>query len=88
MRSTRPAPVVLWAVTREARILVKIKQALSDGQNRESVFTGINKQPVSNALNRLSMNDLDSILVLSAKADRQIKGQQQSDAWETLLAIA
>jgi DNA polymerase-3 subunit delta len=86
------APVVLWALTREARALIKIKQALSDGQNRESVFKNHQiwdkrKQLVSNALNRLSMNDLNSLLILSAKADRQIKGQQQGDAWETLLAI-
>jgi len=86
------APVVLWALTREARTLIKIKLALSQGQNRETVFKNNQiwdkrKQLVSNALNRLSDHDLNSILVLSAKADRQIKGQQQGDAWETLLAI-
>ena len=86
------APIVLWALTREARALIKIKLALSQGQNRELVFKNNQiwdkrKQLVSNALNRLSDSDLNSILVLSAKADRQIKGQQQGDAWETLLAI-
>jgi len=86
------APVVLWALTREARVLIKIKLALSQGQNREVVFKNNQiwdkrKQLVSNALNRLNDSDLNSILVLSAKADRQIKGQQQGDAWETLLAI-
>jgi len=86
------APIVLWAVTREARALIKIKQAISDGQNREVVFKNNQiwdkrKQLVTNALNRLNMSDLNSILVLSAKADRQIKGQQQGDAWETLLAV-
>ena len=86
------APIVLWALTREARVLIKIKLALSQGQNREVVFKNNQiwdkrKQLVSNALNRLSADDLNSILVLSAKADRQIKGQQQGDAWETLLAI-
>jgi DNA polymerase-3 subunit delta len=86
------APIVLWALTREARVLIKIKLALSQGQNREAVFKNNQiwdkrKQLVSNALDRLSDHDLNSILVLSAKADRQIKGQQQGDAWETLLAI-
>jgi len=86
------APIVLWALTREARVLIKIKLALSQGQNREVVFKNNQiwdkrKQLVSNALNRLSDRDLNSILVLSAKADRQIKGQQQGDAWETLLTI-
>ncbi len=86
------APIVLWALTREARMFIKIKLALAQGQNREVVLKNNHiwdkrKQLVSNALNRLSDSDLTSILVLSAKADRQIKGQQQGDAWETLLAI-
>jgi len=86
------APIVLWALTREARTLIKIKLALSQGQNREVVFKNNQiwdkrKQLVSNALNRLSDSNLNGILVLSAKADRQIKGQQQGDAWETLLTI-
>jgi DNA polymerase-3 subunit delta len=85
-------PIVLWALTRDARLLIKIKLALSQGQNKEVVFKNNQiwdkrKQLVSNALNRLSDSDLNNILVLSAKADRQIKGQQQGDAWETLLAI-
>jgi DNA polymerase III subunit delta len=86
------APIVLWAVMREVRTLIKIKLALSHGQNREIIFKNNQiwdkrKQLVNNALTRLSDDDLNNILVLSAKADRQIKGQQQGDAWETLLAI-
>jgi DNA polymerase III subunit delta len=85
-------PVVLWAVTREVRVLIKIKWALSQGQNKEAVFKNNQiwdkrKQLINNALTRLNDSDLNSILVLSAKADRQIKGQQQGDAWETLLAV-
>lgn len=86
------APIVLWALTREARAIIKIKLALTQGQNREAVFINNQiwdkrKQLVSAALNRLTYDDLNWILVLSAKADRQIKGQQQGDAWETLLAV-
>ncbi|MFA6386126.1 MAG: DNA polymerase III subunit delta [Candidatus Paceibacterota bacterium] len=86
------APVVLWALTREARVLSKIKLALSQGQNRDLVFKNNQiwdkrKQLVSDALGRLNDSDLNRILVLSAKADRQIKGQQQGDPWETLLAV-
>ncbi len=86
------APVVLWALTREARVLIKIKQAISQGQNRAQVFKNNQiwdkrQQLVSDALNRLSGSNLNNILVLSAKADRQIKGRQQGDPWETLLAV-
>ncbi len=86
------APVVLWALTREARVLIKIKLALAQGQNRAMVFKNIQiwdkrQQLVSDALNRLDDSDLNNILVLSAKADRQIKGRQQGEPWETLLDI-
>lgn len=86
------APVVLWALTREARMLIKIKQALAQGQNKAQVFKNNQiwdkrQQLVSDALNRLTDNDLNSILTLSAKADRQIKGQQQGEPWETLLSV-
>ncbi|MEI6269578.1 MAG: DNA polymerase III subunit delta [Methylococcaceae bacterium] len=85
-------PIVLWALTREARVLIKMKLAISQGQNREVVFKNNQiwdkrKQLISNALSRLSDSDLNNILVLSAKADRQIKGQESGDAWETLLAL-
>jgi DNA polymerase-3 subunit delta len=86
------APIVLWALTRDARLLIKIKLALSQGQNKDVVFKNNQiwdkrKQLIDHALNRLGDSDLNSLLVLSAKADRQIKGQEQGDAWETLLAI-
>ncbi len=65
---------------------------MAQGQSRELAFKNNQiwdkrKQLVSQALNRLSEQDLNNILLLSAKADRQIKGQQTGDAWETLQAI-
>jgi DNA polymerase-3 subunit delta len=86
------APVVLWALTREARVLIRIKRALAQGQNKARVFKNNQiwdkrQQLVGDALNRLDDNDLNKILVMSAKADRQIKGQQQGEPWETLLTV-
>jgi DNA polymerase III subunit delta len=86
------APIVLWAVTKEARALIKIKIALAGGQNKDTVFRNNQiwdkrKALVDKALGRLKVADLNHILVLSAQADRQIKGQQAGDAWETLLAV-
>lgn len=83
-------PVVLWALTREVRTLIRIKLALAQGQNKDNVFRNNQiwdkrKYLVSNALGRLSDFELNKILVVSALADRQIKGQQAGDAWETIL---
>ena len=82
------APVVLWALTREARALMELKTT----PNKEAVFKkhyiwDKRKQGMTEALKRLSLLQLQQIFILSAKADRQIKGQQNGDAWETLLLV-
>ena len=86
------APAVLWALTREARLIIQIKLALAKGHDKNLVFKNLGvwdkrKQLITQTMNRLSDNQLNKILVLSAKADRQIKGQEAGDAWETLLVI-
>jgi len=86
------APVILWALTREARSLIHIKLALAGGQHKDTVFRNNQiwdkrKSLVDKALTRLNLTQLNNILVLAAQADRQIKGQQSGDAWETLLAV-
>ncbi len=86
------APVVLWALTREARSLIKVKLALAQGQNKAIVFKDNQiwdkrQQLVSDTLNRLDDSGLYGVLALSATADRQIKGQQPGDPWETLRDI-
>lgn len=82
------APVVLWALSREARALMELKTAT----HKEAVFKkhfiwDKRKQAINQALSRLSLGVLQQIFILSAKADRQIKGQQSGDGWETLLLV-
>jgi DNA polymerase-3 subunit delta len=86
------APIVLWALTKEARSLIKVQQAIAQGQNRALVYKNNQiwdkrQALVESVLNKLRDNDLNKILLLSAKADQQIKGQQSGNAWETILAI-
>lgn len=86
------APIILWALTREARMLINIKQAISQGQNREVVFRsfrlwGKHKELVAAVVLKLDIQRLQKILLFSSIADRQIKGQQQGDYWETLLSL-
>ena len=85
-------PVVLWALMREARTLCKVYLELSSGKSKDMVFR--NNQIwdkrvglVDKVLKRLSHNQLFEILTLSAKADRQAKGQESGDVWETILAV-
>lgn len=85
-------PIVLWALMREARQLSKVKMALLQGQSHDQALRQQRvwekrKMLVRTAVDRLSPQQLDNVLLMGAKADRQIKGQQRGDAWETLLRV-
>ncbi|MCF7969898.1 MAG: DNA polymerase III subunit delta [Methylococcaceae bacterium] len=87
------APIVLWALAREMRNLIHIKRQLDAGQAQNVVFMQYqvwdNRQKlVSYALARLKQKNLMLGLLLAAQADRQIKGAQLGDCWESLLQIA
>lgn len=85
-------PVILWGLMREARTLCKVRLELGEGKNRDLVFRNYqiwDKRVglVEKAIKRLPHNKLFEILTLCAKADRQAKGQETGDVWETILAI-
>jgi len=87
-----PEPVVLWLIARDARLLNTLKHGLAKGQSQDSLFKtyriwGNNQSSFKLALKRLKLADINRILVMCAKADRQSKGQQQGDAWDTLWKI-
>ncbi|ESS73204.1 DNA polymerase III subunit delta [Methyloglobulus morosus KoM1] len=81
--------IVLWALMRETRILISYKAAQSQGEKelilKKNGVWGERKQLIDSSSKRLTHPELNNVLVLGAKADRQIKGQQRGDAWETLL---
>lgn len=86
------APIILWALSREARVLLNVKSELRRGGHQESVFKKYQiwdkrKQLVSDAIQRLTTSQMQSLLMLSAKADRQIKGQLVGDGWDSLFEI-
>ncbi len=81
--------LVLWALAREARILTNYKAAHGSSERelilKKNAVWGERKQLIDSSAKRLTHAELNDVLILAAKADRQIKGQQQGDAWETLL---
>lgn len=84
--------VVLWALSREVRLLSNYL-AISAPNEKENFLRnngvwGDRKLLIGHAAKRLRHDELTGALLLCAKADRQIKGQEQGDAWETLLQIA
>ncbi len=86
------APVILWAISREARTLINIKAELKHGGSQDAIYKKYliwdkRKQMVHEALHRLKVADLYAILQASAAADSQIKGQTAGDEWESLFGI-
>ncbi len=81
--------IVLWALVREARILISYKASQGQGEKelimKKNGIWGERKLLIDSSAIRLTHSELNEVLVLGATADRQIKGQQQGDAWETLL---
>jgi len=87
-----PAPVILWALTREIRLLINIKSETNRGLNKETVFKKMRvwdkrKHLINAALSRMKIDDFQHALILCSKADRQLKGQEAGDCWETLLSV-
>lgn len=86
------APVILWAMSREARTLINISQALKQAGHHEAVYKKHQvfeqrKPLIHQALNRLNASDLQAILRLCATTDQQIKGQLAGDSWESLFGL-
>lgn len=88
------APIVLWALTREIRSLISIQQQKKEGQPLNRVFSKNHiwddkrKKLIADALTKLTRQQLLNVLLLAAKTDRQIKGEQKGDCWESLLGIS
>lgn len=86
------APVVLWAISREARTLLNIQAELKRGGHQDALYKKYliwdkRKQLVQEAMQRLRRLELQDILGQCAKADAQLKGQLAGDEWEALFSI-
>ena len=88
-----PAPVVLWALTREIRMLVELAYAISKGNTPQQAIAARReiwdkrKQLVSSGLQRLHIKSLRGLLILCGRADRAIKGREKSDPWQLMQEI-
>ncbi len=86
------APVVLWALTRECRLLNQLQTERQQGVPTETLFARHRiweprKSAFGHALQRNTPATIRRALMLAAQADRIIKGLQSGDDWDTLLMI-
>ncbi|HLF96019.1 MAG TPA: DNA polymerase III subunit delta, partial [Methylococcaceae bacterium] len=87
------APVVLWALTREIRLLLQLHVRNRTGASLDATLRQLRqpdkrKPALQKALQRNGPAQLHDLLVESAATDRIIKGMEPGDAWDGLLDIA
>lgn len=88
------APVlVLWSLTEDVRMLLRLRQGLKDGRNardmaRELRLWGDKQRLAEPALRRIGPRKLMTALDECARIDRQIKGVEAGDPWQTMRGLA
>ncbi|MCG8428439.1 MAG: DNA polymerase III subunit delta [Chromatiales bacterium] len=88
-----PAPVILWALTREIRTLCSLAGELRPGQSPQQIvgrrreIWDKRKPLVAGGLQRVSAAGWRNLLQLCSQADRAIKGQHRTDPWLLLQEI-
>ncbi|GAB2784930.1 DNA polymerase III subunit delta [Halomonas shantousis] len=89
------APVVLWALTRELRILLSLYQHLDQGQSLEHackaqrpMIPDKRRPAYQQALNRLPHRRMHKLLLFSQRIDLAVKGTHALPVWEALHDLA
>lgn len=87
------APVVLWALSREIRLLASLSREVESGRSSQQAMAGRRdlwekrKPLVSKGLGRMGTHGWQQLLQLCGRTDRAIKGQDPSDPWLLLQDI-
>lgn len=88
------APVVLWVLTRETRLLIQLANMTKTGTGLEDAFLQLRikdknrKLHYAAALRRLELKNLHLALLSASRTDRMIKGLVKGDAWDSLVKLA
>ncbi|MEQ1667420.1 MAG: DNA polymerase III subunit delta, partial [Sulfuriferula sp.] len=85
--------LVLWTLTRELRILTRLKTAQANGIRPASIMREIGvwearQSLVERALDQVKLDALTHALHQTAAIDRMIKGWEQGDPWAALQRLA
>ena len=86
------AVIVLWALTRELRVLAGLAESVRAGMDLSKALQAArvwsNRQALLRAcVGRLSMEQLFSLIQLARRADAAAKGQSGEDAWQLAAQI-
>ncbi len=86
------APIVLWALARELRLLIAATEARDQGDSAEAALKRQRVFPrriplVKGALRRLRPGHLRMLLRQAGVVDRTVKGMRRGDPWEELTSL-
>lgn len=86
------APLVLWILVEEAKILLKVKTALNEGMDMRSACAkggawGLRQKLIPSAVGKVTVSRLRQAVVHAAKIDKQIKGLLPGKPWENLIEL-
>ncbi|WP_019021400.1 DNA polymerase III subunit delta [Thioalkalivibrio sp. ALE23] len=86
----QPEPLILWALARDARLLVQALERRAAGANDRDAFQGSfgdQQKALRLAAGRLDVARARDILCLAARVDRVIKGQESGSPRRLLLDL-
>lgn len=86
------ATIILWAITRELRILIKARDAFAAGDHLDWALKNLGvwekrKPLIKNAIRRLPRGQLRQMLKLAGGIDRAIKGMRTASPWDDLTTL-
>ena len=86
------ATIILWAITRDLRILIKGSEAIHSGGGIDSVLQKLgvweSRRPlVKKTISRIPVERLRQMLRLSGGIDRAIEGMRQGTPWDDLTTL-
>jgi DNA polymerase-3 subunit delta len=94
LRAEGIAPIlVLWAFSKEIRLLCQMRQLLNDGGNIDGFLnrSGVwakRKKVLQQAMRRCSLAFWERALLACSRLDRMIKGQENDDPWMAIERLA
>jgi DNA polymerase-3 subunit delta len=85
-------PLVLWAMTEEARALAQVKAGVAAGRHidqllKDARIWGARLVPFKKAVQRIGVDQTREALRLAARIDRLVKGIGPGDIWDEFLRL-
>jgi DNA polymerase-3 subunit delta len=85
-------PLVLWVLAEEAKVLLRVKKALTEGLDMRSACAdagawGLRQKLVPNIVHQVTAEELRNAIAQASQIDKQIKGIEIGNPWVSLLDL-